>query len=83
MPYSNTHISRALYNTTTTNTMGRSCSRLAFKSNNPAHTLSWLIFRLVATSDLFETLPEYRSLKSNIMTYNCNFKENGYLEYFI
>ena len=31
----------------------------------------------------FETLSECRSLKSSIMTYNCNFKGNGYLEYFI
>ena len=36
-----------------------------------------LIFRLADTSDLFETLPECRSLESSIMTYNCNFKGNG------
>ena len=50
------------------------------KNLHPVHRL---IFRLVVTSDLFETLPECRSLKSSIMTYNCNFKGNGYLEYFI
>ena len=42
-----------------------------------------LIFRLAVTSDLFETLPECRSLESSIITYNCNFKGNGYLVYFI
>ena len=40
--------------------------------------LPQMSFRLVATSDLFETLPVDCPDESSIMdSYNCNFKENG------
>ena len=49
-----------------------------FLLNDYQYTLLVVPFRLVDTSDLFETLPIDCPDKRSIMTYNCNFKGNGY-----